>query len=184
MQIIFLEKTLKYDGSQLSSHFAFQELSLLGDSCVGFIGPCEVKLESMVDLEDVRDRAPIYSPSMLHFILESFPLDLKAGVLLQRLIISQILELLQERGVQGLRREGDDIFFQDKKLSVSIATTSPVSTLIHIGLNIKTEGVPVSAVGLANWGIDPVAFAKICLKKIQEEYLDVLKATWKVRGVP
>ncbi len=184
MQIAFIEKNLKYDGSQLSSHFAYRDLGILGDSCVAFIGPCEVKLESMVDLEDVRDRAPIYSPLMLHFILESFQLDLKAAVLLQRLMVTQILQLLQERGVQGLRREGDDIFFQDKKLSVSIATQSPVSTLIHIGLNIQIEGVPVKAVGLAGWGVDPVEFAKACLKKIQAEYLEVLKATWKVRGVP
>ena len=184
LSIAFLEEERPYDGSQLSSHFAYRNLGLSGDSAVAFVGPCEVRLESMVDLEDVRAKAPIYSPKMLHLLFESFSLDLKSGVLLQRLAISQMSDELVRRGVKNLRREGDDLFLAEKKLSVSIATRSPLSTLIHWGLNIETKGTPVPTAGLKDWSIDPVDFAKATLESLKREYDDVFMATYKVRGVP
>lgn len=183
MQVVFIDKEIAYDGSQLSSHFAHRELGILGDSCLAFVGPCEVTLDAMVDLEDVRRQDSIYSPKMLHFLLESFSLDLKGGVLLQRLLMAGIKEALGGKQISGISRKGDDLFVGERKLSVSIATKSPVSTLIHIGLNILTEGVPVPAIGLEELGLTGVDFGKACLKKIQEEYLEMLQATYKVRAV-
>lgn len=183
MKTLFIENELAYDGSQLAGHFAYRNFGILGDSCVGFLGPCEVKLDAMVDLEDVRGNAPIYSPLMVHFLLESFHVDLTGGVFLQRLIIARLKELLEAHGVSGLRREGDDIYQGAKKLSVSIATRSAVSTLLHIGLNVKTEGTPVPTAGLGEWGVDPTAFAKAALDALRAEYESSLAATWKVRGV-
>ncbi len=183
MKTAWIEQEIKYDGSQLSSHFAYKTLGILGDSCVAFVGPCEVKLNAMVDLEDVRKNAPIYSPRMLHFILESFHLDLRATVLLQRLLIAMLKDTLQERGISNFKREGDDLFQNFKKLSVSIATRSPVSCLIHLGINIQTEGTPVPTVGLEELGIDAVEFGKHCLDRWKKEYEAVFDATYKVRGV-
>jgi len=184
LQTSLIDGDLHYDGSQLASHFGYRRLGLLGDSAVGFVGGCEVKLERMVDLEDVRAEAPIYSPKMLHFILESFQLDLKAGVLWQRLCIAQIKELLESGGVRELRRSGDDLYRGANKLSVSIATRSPVSTLIHIGLNVLTEGTPVPTLGLKELGVEEREFGRRCLQAFAEEYRSVLEATCKVRGVP
>ncbi len=184
MQIKFLENRLKYDGSQLAGHFAYRHAGILGDSAVGFIGPCEVALTQMVDLEDVKNRRPIYSPSMLHFILESFSLDLKGGVLFQRICMVKIMEELQKNArVSAIVRRGDDLFSGEKKLSVSIATRSPSSTLIHIGLNVETQGTPVPTVGLMEWSVDPKEFGMQCLEGIQQEYRDILRASYKVRGV-
>ena len=41
-------------------------------------------------------------------------------------------------------RKGDDLFLGEGKLSVSIATASPVSTLIHLGVNEDASGAPVT----------------------------------------
>ena len=183
MHTLFSENELAYDGSQLSSHFAYRQFGLLGDSVVAFLGPCEVKLESMVDLEDVRRRDPIFSRGMLHFLWESFVLDLRGAVAFQRLMIAVVAEQLSSEGIEGLRRKGDDLFVADRKLSVSIATASPVSSLIHLGLNVTGEGAPVAAVGLGQLGIDAGAFAAICLDKFREEYESLLKASYKVRPV-
>jgi hypothetical protein len=183
MQTKWLDEIIKYDGTQLASHFAHRHAEILGDSCVAFIGPAEVSLQAMVDLEDVRLEAPIYSPRMLHFILESFSLELKGAVLLQRLMTALIRETLQEQGVQGLVRRGDDLYRGEKKLSVSIATVSPVSSLIHTGLNILTEGVPVPAVGLKELGVEAEALGRLCLERIAQEYREMLRATYKVRPV-
>ena len=56
-------------------------------------------------------------------------------------------ELLEEKGVFVVRN-GDDLMIEGRKLSVSIATKSITSVLIHTGLNILSEGAPVAACGL------------------------------------
>ena len=150
---------------------------------MAFLGPCDVKIEALVDLEDVRKKAPIYSPLMVHFLLESFALDLKGGVFLQRLLMARIKELLEEQGAPWLRREGDDLYQGYKKLSVSIATRSAVSTLLHIGINVRTENTPVPTVGLQDLKVEPVAFAKSALENFRKEYEGSLLAACKVRGV-
>lgn len=183
MQTHFHKEKLKYDGSQLSSHFALRHFGLLGDSVVAFIGPCEVKIDAMVDLEDVRRDAPIFSREMLSFIVESFVLDLKAAAVFQRLMVAIVAERLATLKVSPLRRQGDDLFVGDHKLSVSIAAASPVSTLIHLGLNVDAAGAPVPAVGLGEFGIDVSDFAASLLSSFQAEYDSLLKATWKVRPV-
>lgn len=183
MKTLFLDTDMRYDGSQLAGHFAYRHFGLLGDSALAFVGECEVKLDAMVDLEDVRQNEPIYSTRMLHFIVESFQLDLKGGVLLQRLMAAQILETLRERGVHRLRRSGDDLYLGERKLSVSIATRSATSTLIHLGLNVSSAGTPVPTVGLEDLGIEAKPFAEACLEILSEEYRSILQATYKVRGV-
>ena len=77
------------------------------------------------------------------------------------------------------------MFVNDKKLSVSIATKSITSTLIHFGLNITAEGAPVKASDLANdVGITDIkSFAVEILETYKNEVLDINDATCKVRGV-
>jgi hypothetical protein len=179
----WLEPAQGYDGTQLRSHFIYECTGVLGSACLGFIGPCEVSLDHLVDLEDVRRKAPIYSPRMLHFIVEDFHLDLAAGVLLQRLMVCLLAEELGSRGVKDLERRGDDLYWREKKLNVSIATRSAVSTLIHLGINVETEGAPVPAVGLAQWDIAPEGLAKAFLQNLEKEYGQVWAATYKVRPV-
>lgn len=184
MEVAFLEKPLKYDGRQLVSHFAYREADILGDSAVAFLGPCEVELSEMVDLEDVKNQKGIYSPLMLHFLLESFSLDLKGGVLFQRICVMKVLEELGKHpGIPPLERQGDDLYNGEKKLNVSIATRSPVSTLIHLGINVQTKGTPVPTSGLEDWKIEPEKFGRQCLESFQKEYHEILKASYKVRGV-
>ncbi len=183
MQTLWSEQALKYDGSQLASHFAYRHFGLLGDSLVAFIGPCEVKLDAMVDLEDVRREDPIFSQRMLHFLWESFAFDLRAAAGFQRLMVAVVAEDLARRGIREVQRRGDDLYVGAKKLSVSIAAASPVSSLIHLGLNLTGEGAPVAAVGLEELGIDAGALAKLCLERFKEEYEGILKATYKVRPV-
>ena len=83
----------------------------------------------------------------------------------------------------------DDIFVNidgvDKKLSVSIATKSTTSGLIHTGLNIDATGAPVPACGLStDLGIvDVKTFAQNVMNRYIEENKEILEATCKVRGV-
>ena len=137
----------------------------------------------MVDLADVIAGDSIRAASMLHFIVERFDADLEKMVTLQRLLVALAAELLNhDRPV--VRRQGDDLYVGHRKLSVSIATASPVSTLIHFALNIDPTGAPVSAVGLAELAVEPRAFALELMSRFAAEIHEIRVARCKVRAVP
>ena len=77
------------------------------------------------------------------------------------------------------------MFVNDKKLSVSIATKSMTSILIHTGINILSEGAPISVSGLeSDLGIKDIKeFALEVMKNYSEEVEDIVLASTKVRGV-
>jgi hypothetical protein len=180
----YLEKIIKYDGSQLVSHWIFTNFGLARDTLVAFRGPCEVKLESMVDLQDVLNQSPILSSEMLHFIGEFFGISLELGVHRQRLLSAVIKESLEAlSGLQTIDRRGDDLWVGEKKLSVSIATVSPVSVLMHCGLNIESAGTPVPTISLKELSINPKELAERVLQKYAVELESISYALCKVKGV-
>ena len=184
MKIKFLENEIKYEGWQLSPHWIYKNFEIQGDAIVAFIGECDVKLTEMVDIEDVINNEPIYSKSMLSFISEQFNIGLVEGVFRQRLLICIIKEALEKRGFT-ITRNGDDLFFDGKKLTVSIATKSVNSILIHTGINIDSAGAPVKASGLSSeLGLNDIkVFANEILEKYSSEIDDIIMASTKVRGV-
>lgn len=184
MKYTLIEKEIKYEGHQLAPHWIYKNFKIQGDAIVGFIGECEVKLSEMVDIEDVINNEPIYSKNMLSFITEQFNVDLVEGVFRQRLLICIIKEALEKRGIKVVR-SGDDLYVNDKKLTVSIATKSLTSILIHTGINIDSTGAPVKACGLENdLGISDIkTFADEIMQKYSEELDDIVLASTKVRGV-
>ena len=184
MKTKFIEEEIKYIGSQLSPHWIYKNYKIQGDAIVAFCGECDVALTEMVDIEDVINNEPIYSKYMLSFITEQFGVALTEGVFRQRLLMCIIKELLEERGIFVVRK-GDDLMINDRKLSVSIATKSVTSVLIHTGLNVFSEGAPVKASGLTSeLGITDVKeFALEVMKRYAEEIDDIISAGTKVRGV-
>ena len=184
IQTKFIDEEIKYEGFQLAPHWIYKNFKIQGDAIVAFIGECEVKLTEMVDIEDVINNEPIYSKLMLSFISEQFNIGLVEGVFRQRLLICTIKEALERRGIK-ITRDGDDLFFDGRKLTVSIATKSATSVLIHTGVNIISSGAPVKASGLGeDIGIDDVeGFAKEVMAKYSEEIHDIIQASAKVRGV-
>jgi len=191
MKSLFIDDEIKYVGSQLAPHWIYKNFHILGDAIVAFEGEMDVKITEMVDIDDVISDSPIYSKRMVSFILEHFGISLSECVLRQRFLICIIIEEL--RKVLGnkfnISRNGDDIFVeiegQNKKLSVSIATKSITSGLIHTGLNIDPTGAPVQACGLTtDLGITDIKlFAKNVMKRYIEESNEIFEATCKVRGV-
>ena len=184
MKTKLIEEEIKYIGSQLAPHWIYKNFGMQGDAIVAFKGECDVKLTEMVDIEDVINNEPIYSKYMLSFITEQFNVNLVEGVYRQRLLICIIKELLEEKGI-FVKRNGDDLIINGGKLSVSIATKSLTSILVHTGLNIISDWAPVRAAGLTNdLGITDIdGFAKEVMKRYSEEIEDINLASTKVRGV-
>ncbi len=188
MKTRFIENEFTYDGTQLRSLFGYLDHKLQGDSAIAWIGPCNIATENMVDGEDVNAGATIAGDRMVHFIIEKFHASLLAGVALQRLFTAIVLDVLRESTfsvrAQRLRREGDDLFLDQGKLSISIATVSPVSTLIHFAINCTNDGTPVETASLEDIGVDPKLFTVEALRRLENEVNSIDEATVKVRWVP
>lgn len=186
--LYFTQSPIAYTGHQLAPHWIFRNFDLPGHAMVAFSGPCRVELSEMVDLADVKAEAPIYSPLMLHFIAEFFDTHLELAVYRQRLLIVTAKELLEEITDKTIRRNGDDLYASrpdetEGKLSVSIATASSTSTLIHTGFNINTDGTPVPTVGLNDLAVDVDEFALEILRRYASETQNIWLARCKVRAV-
>ena len=170
-----------YDGTQIHSLWAYRTYGVQGDSLLAFQGGCEIPFANMVDLEDVLAKSRIASPLMLHFIAEHFDLDLEKAVLRQRLLAAIVRD---ELGGQ-VRRDGDDLFLGPGKLSVSIATLTPVSSKIHFGINIERAlDVGVETRALKDVGADATDLASRVLAQYAAQIAGILDARTRVRGVP
>ena len=80
-----------------------------------------------------------------------------------------------------IRRDGDDIFVGEGKLSISIATVTPVSALIHFAVNVSNKGTPVKTASLEDLGLDAREFAKEVMARVVREVESIETATVKVR---
>jgi len=179
----FTEDQIEYTGSELRSHFAYKRFDITGDSLVAFCGPCNVKTDDLVDLADAKERSFIFSRSMLHFIGEFFDNDLEKAVLRQRLLMAVMKDEMLLRSGAPISRSGDDLYDGESKLTVSIATITPVSTMIHAGINISSKETPVKTKGLDDYGVAARPFAEGVLQRFREEMAGVAIARCKVRGV-
>jgi hypothetical protein len=173
---------LAYNGVELRPHFILSQFRIEGSAFVTFTGPCSVATDDLVDWEDRLVNDYIRAKSMVHFLGEFFGASMKEALWMQRLLVSLAHAWLQRHGV-NVTRSGDDLYFVAKKLSVSVVTVSPVSALLHLGINIDPEGAPVNAGGLKELGVDPVKLANDMLVEFQQEYESIAKAAVKVRAV-
>jgi len=185
VRALFLDQEIAYLGAQLRSGWVAEVSGLAGDAAVAFLGPCDVKPEHMVDRVDLEAGAKICSPRMLHFIIEHPGCDLTAITLRQRLLMAIASEIINRHlGEMLIRREGDDLYLRERKLSISVATTSPASGLIHSGFNVRGEGAPIPAVGLEELGVNPRWFGARLLEAYCAETESAHTASEKVRSVP
>ncbi|HQH81237.1 MAG TPA: DUF366 family protein, partial [bacterium] len=102
----------------------------------------------------------------------------------QRLLVSIAADELRAM-TKGypIERVGDDIMDGEYKISVSIATLSPSSSLIHFAMNIISVGTPVKTRGLADYSVDPKKIGESILTKYANEIHTMQHAVEKVRFV-
>lgn len=184
MKTKLIKKEILYNGTQLTNHYAFRMFGLPGSSIIAFMGPVDVALNEMVDLEDVRHNEPIRSDLMLSFIVEAFDMDLRGAVWMQRMLMSMMQNELNRRLERfAISRVGDDLMYEGRKLTVSIAAEGPASCMIHSALNIKATGAPVPIACLEEMQVDPLDFANTILQRFSHEFQEVEYARVKVRAL-
>lgn len=186
MQTFFIPKKIKYDGSQLAPLYSYLNHKILGDSIISWIGACDVSFANMKDGEDLISLSPIRGQLMLHFIIEIFDQNLFSGVSCQRLFASIVKDYLNRKaakalGANFLLRDGDDIFLKNRKLSISIASCSAVSTQVHFAMNISNKGTPVPTLSLEDLNLSPKEVATEVMQLWSKEYQSIRVATQKVK---
>jgi hypothetical protein len=178
MDWVFIENEIEYDGSQLKSLWAYKILGIKEDNIVSFVGPCNVKGEHMIDLEDYIAGYSIYSPKMLHFIVEHFDeISIRLIYTRQRLLVNIARDLIDPM----VERVGDDLYWGGKKLSVSIASVSPISAKIHFGINIESVGEYASLKEIGIENVKDLAI-KIC-REYAMEIMDIEEDLRKTRPI-
>ncbi len=182
---------VEYTGMELRPLFNYNVTKIKGDSAIMFISGMNVPTSHMVDMEDVIADDFIYSPLAVNIICEIFNIGIETAVLYQRLLMRCLFDSLQPY-IPLLILSGDDLFVADdsimKKLSVSIATVSPVSGLIHCGLNIKQPAISIPTVGLeelleTNDLKEIVHVIEGALRTFKHEVESIKSAAVKVRPV-
>lgn len=183
----FLNEKISYTGAELAPHWISARTGVFASAVVAFRGGCLVETGELVDLEDRREGETIQAQEMLHFLGEWFENDLSLAVARQLLFIAGFAELLNARLRPSFRvwRKGNDLYVNEGektlgKLSVSIVTASPISTLFHFGVNIDPAGAPVSAIGLAALGVNADDLARDTLALWEREWAGMAKARCKV----
>jgi hypothetical protein len=151
-----IDEIFEYDGSQINPSWAFQEFGIYGSSIITWIGPVNITPDNLKDFADVG--LEIKSSYMVNFICEFFdqqPTNMRIAYLRQRLLVMIFREILTEKSI-ATKREGDDIFVEDRKLSISIASVSLSSAKIHFALNLEDKGTPddVDTIGLYDIRVD------------------------------
>lgn len=183
MHTLWCEERIAYDGSQLRAHWLLARFGVAGDACVGFRGPCRVLEEEIADLADV-DGPGIAGDDMVHFVWESFAdPDLLLAVHRQRLLAAIAAEVLMTLGAAArVQRTGDDLWLGDRKLSISVATRTPVSAVLHFAVNATPGGAPVATATLAELGVEPRRFGERVLAALAGEVRSIGDARAKVRA--
>ncbi len=170
----------KYTGNQIAPGWAYTEFKLNSplnkneDSIVVMRGSMDVTKDEMVDLEDLKNNEEIKGSDLIHFIIEHYDTNkIEISYLRQRLFTCLIYEALTERGIK-VNRRGDDLFIDNKKLTVSVATSGKNSIKFHFGVNVTSEGTPdyVDAIGLNEIGFNEIEIKNfvcgVCRKYIRE----------------
>lgn len=182
MEYKFIEEEIVYTGEQLRSHWIWEKTGILGDCIVGFFGPAEV-YEHLLDVVDRRKKSGIYAKRMMHFICEHFDTPLSLAIARQRILICIIAECINAISCSYIiERRGNDLYYKGGKLSVSIAASSPISSLIHVGVNIEAEDVDIkiSSLPIIN-NIDERMLCEKILKAYTEEIKQMHQCLSKAR---
>lgn len=174
--------SIKYDGSQIAPLWAYG-MGIKGDSIVCFHGPMDVSFENMKDFEDEKAGKSIKGDDLIHIIVERFdsPSSMRLAYYMQRLLVICVRDVLSNHGITTTRN-GDDLFIDGRKLTVSIASAGVSSEKVHCGINITTRGTPLDVKttaledsGIKDWKTIAKEICETFLREIDDIEGDIVK---------
>ena len=185
-----------YDGTLLHSRFAykfFRDKTLPIGNIIAFRAPMKVEVEGMIDSEDVLNNDYIYSDDAINFLWEIPNIDAFGAVAYQRLLNTQIANILSSKYLNApIEVDGDDLIVhkehnqgsivqQKGKCSVSITYTKNNVALGHTGINIVAgKKAPAFAYSTNLTNDQATSFMKDIIKLFYAMNDDIFIATSKV----
>jgi hypothetical protein len=141
-----------YRGNELLPGWERLNYNVRGNSLVYWISPTDVSVEFMKDVDDVRENLSIKSDSMLHFVFTYYTMnDATWAVFAQRLLTRHIVDYIRHYLSERVARiDGNDVFVDGRKFSVSIAGIAPGLTKFHFGINVESKGAPIPVSSLTD----------------------------------
>jgi hypothetical protein len=184
MRSLYIKEKIKFTGEQLEPHWTYKNFDILGDSIIAFVGPCELEEKYIIGVNHLKKKTQIRSEMMLHFLVEHFDLDLEKAILRQKALIYILKDKLNHRlGGDIFQIWGNDIYEKDFKLTIATVTKTPVSTKIHLGINISSKNIPVKAKGLSDYGIDPDDIAEVVMNQYRLDMRRVQERLVRTRSI-
>jgi hypothetical protein len=185
-----------YDGELLHSRFAykfFRKRTLPIGNIIAFRAPMKVEAAGMIDSEDVLNNDYIYSDDAINFLWEIPNLDSFGAVAYQRLLNTQIAQILSNNYINApIEVDGDDLIVHKEhaqggvtqskgKCSVSITYVKNGIALGHTGINITAgKKAPAFAYSTNLTDEQANAFMSDIVKLFYELNDDLFIATTKV----
>jgi len=185
-----------YDGELIHSRFAykyFRKNTLPIGNIVAFRAPMKVEAEGMIDNEDILNADYIYSDDAINFCWEIPNLDPFGAVSFQRLLNTQIANILSAKFIKApIEVDGDDLIVHKEhtqggvtqmkgKCSVSITYSKNDVALGHTGINIEAgKKAPAFAFSTKLSNEDAEQFMKDVIETFYAMVEDIFLATTKV----
>ena len=142
-----------YDGPLIHKRFAydfFRNKTLPIGNIIAFRCPMDVSIDGMIDQEDVLQGDYIYSDDAINFCWEIPNLDKLGAVAFQRLLNTQIANVLSSKYIKKpIEVDGDDLMVHAEfegsdgtlqkvgKCSVSITYSKDSVAIGHTGINVN-----------------------------------------------
>jgi hypothetical protein len=185
-----------YDGDLIHNRFAykyFRKNALPIGNIVAFRAPMKVEAEGMIDNEDILNADYIYSDDAINFCWEIPNLDPFGAVAFQRLLNTQIANILSAKYLKApIEVDGDDLIVHKEhnqggvvqlkgKCSVSITYSKNNVALGHTGINISAGKQAPAFAYSTNLGKDEAdEFMKDIIELFYAMVEDIFIATCKV----
>jgi len=185
-----------YCGAALHSRFAykfFRDKTLPIGNIIAFRAPMKVEAAGMIDSEDVLNNDYIYSDDAINFLWEIPNLDAFGAVAYQRLLNTQIANILSTQYLKApIEVDGDDLIVHKEhnqagitqskgKCSVSITYTKNNVALGHTGINITAgKKAPAFAYSTKLTDEQSITFMQTVIELFYTMNDDIFLATTKV----
>lgn len=193
---MILKDVKVYDGSLIHSRFAykvFKDRTLPIGNIVAFRAPMKVEAAGMIDSEDILNEDFIYSEDAISFCWEIPNMDPFGAVSYQRLLNTQIANILSKKYLNApIEVDGDDLIVHKEhdqggvvqpkgKCSVSITYVRENVALGHTGININAgKKAPVFAYSTKLSDDNATAFMNDVISLFYSLNDDIFIATSKV----
>ena len=185
-----------YDGNLIHSRFAytyFRKNTLPIGNIVAFRAPMKVEGEGMIDHEDLIANDFIYSDDAINFCWEIPNLDPFGAVAFQRLLNTQIANILSSKYLKApIEVDGDDLMVHKEhnqggikqtvgKCSVSITYSKNNVALGHTAINVEAgDRAPSFAYSTKLGDAEVELFMKDVIEVFYAMVEDIFLATTKV----